>query len=199
MRTHEAQPSESARNFDHCEDEYCCRLECRLPIVVKKGFFFWRQRRYIFPWDVPSILAQTDPMMVVCVKCKILFPSSKLEWGCLFWLKVTILFQASQVLNAYKGFQCTCLQLPVSLKNKRSRQRKHWFQPNINSFRTKASTEHRAFARDSKGVTHDQIAQLYIRHLSTSQRVAVPSPPQGETDSRGESKATRWLPQNWWT
>ena len=49
------------------------------------------------------------------------------------------------------------------------------------------------------GVTHDQIAQLYIRHLSTSLRVAVPSPPQGETDSRGESTATRWLPQNWWT
>ena len=71
MRTHEAQPSESARNFDHCEDEYRCRLECRLPIVVK--------RRYIFPWDVPSILAQTDPTMVACVKCKILFPSSKLE------------------------------------------------------------------------------------------------------------------------
>ena len=40
MRTHEAQPSESARNFDHCEDEYRCPLECRLPIVVKKVFFF---------------------------------------------------------------------------------------------------------------------------------------------------------------
>ena len=26
------------------------------------------------------------------------------------------------------------------------------------------------------GVTHDQIAQLYIRHLSTSLRVAVPPP-----------------------
>ena len=49
------------------------------------------------------------------------------------------------------------------------------------------------------GVTHDQISQLYIRHLSTSLRVAVLSPPQGETDSRGESKATGWLPQNWWT
>ena len=36
-------------------------------------------------------------------------------------------------------------------------------------------------------VTHDQIAQLYRRHLSTSLRVAVPShppppPPQGKTD-----------------
>ena len=35
------------------------------------------------------------------------------------------------------------------------------------------------------GVTHDQIAQLYIRHFSTSLRVAVPSPPQGETDGGG--------------
>ena len=35
------------------------------------------------------------------------------------------------------------------------------------------------------GVTHDQIAQLYRRHLSTSLRVAVPSPPQGKTDGGG--------------
>ena len=35
------------------------------------------------------------------------------------------------------------------------------------------------------GVTHDQIAQLYGRHLSTSLRVAVPSPPQGKTDGGG--------------
>lgn len=48
-------------------------------------------------------------------------------------------------------------------------------------------------------VTHDQVAQLYIRHLSTSLRVAVPSPPQGKTDWGGEGTATRWLPQNWWT
>ena len=35
------------------------------------------------------------------------------------------------------------------------------------------------------GVTHDQISQLYIRHLSTSLRVAAPPPPQGETDGGG--------------
>ena len=35
------------------------------------------------------------------------------------------------------------------------------------------------------GVTHDQIAQLYIRHLSTSQHVAVPSPPHKEKRTRG--------------